>query len=257
MPPQLRHAVIALGNFDGFHKGHQAVVAVATQRARETGRPLIVATFDPHPVAFFASEKPSFMLTNLDQRQALFEEAGAEAMLVIKFGHAIANLAPSEFIEQLVAGHFGASCLVTGPDFRFGKGRQGDTSLIRKSAPRVGLDFFSADEFVEAGDRVSSSRIRKALLDGDCDSASRMLTRPFSFRASGTLRSSDDLLTFAFGSYIKPASGKYLVSVRDSKSMDHSFIARIRQNSEILDIFLPNTDIKKISQAEISILSKI
>ena len=85
MPDALRGGVMALGNFDGFHLGHQAVAGEAIAQAKAAGRPAIIATFDPHPVRFFAPQSPWFRLTTLDQRQRLFEDAGADAMLVFNF----------------------------------------------------------------------------------------------------------------------------------------------------------------------------
>ena len=90
IPEGLRGAILALGNFDGFHLGHQAVVAEAVEWARREGRPAIVATFDPHPVRHFAPHVPWFRLTQLDQREELFVAAGAAAMLVFHFGDALA-----------------------------------------------------------------------------------------------------------------------------------------------------------------------
>ena len=86
VPQALRGGIVALGNFDGFHLGHQAVVARAVERARAEGRPVLVATFDPHPVRYFKPHSPPFRLTSLDQRERLFAEAGADAMIVFHFG---------------------------------------------------------------------------------------------------------------------------------------------------------------------------
>src|SRR6187402_337817 len=92
VPAHLRGGIVALGNFDGFHRGHQAVVGRAVERARAEGRPAIVATFDPHPMRYFRPDVPPFRLTTLDQRERLFGEAGADAMLVFAFDAALAGL---------------------------------------------------------------------------------------------------------------------------------------------------------------------
>ena len=102
MPDALRGGVVALGNFDGFHLGHQAVAGEAIKQAKAAGRPAITATFDPHPVRFFAPESPWFRLTTLDQRQRLFEEAGADAMLVFEFDASLAATTAEEFIVELL-----------------------------------------------------------------------------------------------------------------------------------------------------------
>ena len=100
IPETLRGAVLALGNFDGFHLGHQAVVREAVEWARSEGRPAIVATFDPHPVRHFAPHVPPFRLTTLDQRQELFAAAGAQAMLVFHFDGALAATSAEDFVAQ-------------------------------------------------------------------------------------------------------------------------------------------------------------
>ena len=102
MPEALRGAVIALGNFDGFHLGHQAVAGEAVRWARAEGRPAIIATFDPHPVRHFKPDAPPFRLTTLDQREALFTEAGADAMLVFGFDGAMAAMPADAFVRDLL-----------------------------------------------------------------------------------------------------------------------------------------------------------
>src|SRR5689334_13616501 len=101
VPAHLRGAVIALGNFDGFHLGHQAVVARAIGKAKAEGRPAIVATFDPHPVRLFQPDAPPFRLTTLDQRERLFGAAGADAMLVFHFNRELASRTTAEFVAML------------------------------------------------------------------------------------------------------------------------------------------------------------
>ena len=108
VPEALRGAVIALGNFDGFHLGHQAVVREAVEWARAEGRPAIVATFDPHPVRHFAPHVPWFRLTSLEQREELFAAAGAAAMLVFEFDDDLAATTAEDFVGALLARHLGA-----------------------------------------------------------------------------------------------------------------------------------------------------
>ena len=104
IPEDLKGSIVALGNFDGFHLGHQAVVGRAVQRAFHERRPAIVATFDPHPVRFFRPDVPPFRLTTLDQRQELFAHAGADAMLVFEFGGTLREMLASESLASLLAG---------------------------------------------------------------------------------------------------------------------------------------------------------
>ncbi|MBW4330617.1 bifunctional riboflavin kinase/FAD synthetase [Stakelama sp. CBK3Z-3] len=181
VPPDYRGGIVALGNFDGFHRGHQAVVGRAIDRAREQGRPAIVATFDPHPVRYFKPDAPPFRLTTLDQRQRLFGEAGADAMLVFTFDARLAKLSAREFAEHLV-GPLGAAGVVTGEDFTFGRGREGDVAMLRALGETLG---FTAEAVAPVGDGaavVSSSRIRTLLQQGHPREAAQLLTRPFAIR---------------------------------------------------------------------------
>jgi riboflavin kinase/FMN adenylyltransferase len=217
IPDPLRGGVIALGNFDGFHAGHQAVVGRAVRHARDEGRPAIVATFDPHPVRFFKPDVPPFRLTTLDQRQELFAAAGADAMLVLPFDAALAGTTAEDFITELLLTRYGAAGVVTGSDFVFGKGRGGDVVTLADHARRLGF-FTEMVAPVEDDAVISSSRIREALHAGDCATAARLLTRPFTVR--GTVEHGDKngrLLGFPtanidMGNYLRPRYGIYAVT---------------------------------------------
>ena len=108
IPAQLRGGIAALGNFDGFHLGHQAVAGEAIAQAKAAGKPAIIATFDPHPVRYFAPHVPPFRLTTLNQRQRLFEAAGADAMLVFEFDAGLASTTAEDFIAKLLVERLGA-----------------------------------------------------------------------------------------------------------------------------------------------------
>ncbi|WP_137870695.1 bifunctional riboflavin kinase/FAD synthetase [Sphingopyxis sp. 2PD] len=213
----LRGGVLALGNFDGFHAGHQAVVGRAVRHAKDEGRPAIVATFDPHPVRFFKPDVPPFRLTTLDQRQELFAAAGADAMLVLPFDAALAGTTAEDFITGLLLDRYGAAGVVTGADFVFGKGRGGDVVTLADHARRLGF-FTEMVAPVEDDAVISSSRIREALQAGDCPTAARLLTRPFTVR--GRVEHGDKngrLLGFPtanidMGNYLRPKYGIYAVT---------------------------------------------
>ena len=130
VPARFRGAIVALGNFDGFHLGHQAVIGRAIARARGEGRPAIVGTFDPHPKRYFQPASEHFRLTTLDQRQRLFAEAGADAMLVFGFDAALAGLSARAFAEERLVETIGAAGVVTGNDFTFGRGREGHVAML-------------------------------------------------------------------------------------------------------------------------------
>lgn len=216
----LRGGVIALGNFDGFHAGHQAVVGRAVRHAQDEGRPAIVATFDPHPVRFFRPDAPPFRLTTLDQRQELFAAAGADAMLVLPFDAALAGTTAQDFITGLLLDRYGAAGVVTGADFVFGKGRGGDVVTLADHARRLGFFTEMVAPVDDADEVISSSRIREALQAGDCAAATRLLTRPFTVR--GRVQHGDKngrLLGFPtanleMGQYLRPRYGIYAVTGR-------------------------------------------
>lgn len=178
----LRGAVIALGNFDGFHFGHQAVAGKALSWAQEEGRPAIIATFDPHPIRFFKPDVPPFRLTTLDQRQRLFSDAGASAMLVFEFNAELAGTLAEDFVAELLVERFGAHGVVTGADFTFGKGAKGNVKLLRDHGRTIGLAAASVGAVGDSDDVISSSRIREALKEGRCEEANRLLTRPFTIQ---------------------------------------------------------------------------
>ena len=218
VPEPLRGAVVALGNFDGFHLGHQRVVAEAVEWAREQGRPAIVATFDPHPVRHFAPHVPPFRLTSLDQREELFTAAGADAMLVFEFDERLASTSAQDFVRELLGAQIGASGVVTGEDFTFGKGRGGNVQVLRDVGATCGIEARAIGPVGDSGQTVSSSRIRDALKAGDCDVATRLLTRPFAMR--GTVIHGDKrgreigypTANMELGSYIRPRFGIYAVT---------------------------------------------
>jgi len=228
MPDDLRGAIVALGNFDGFHLGHQAVAGEAIAQARAAGKPAIIATFDPHPVRFFAPEAPWFRLTTLDQRQRLFEAAGADAMLVFDFDAALAATTAEDFIVELLVKRLGLTGVVTGEDFTFGKGRGGNIVVLRDLGVDHGLHATAMGPVMDDDGVISSSRIRDALRAGDCATATRLLTRPFA--VEGVVQHGDKngrLLGFPTANidmahYLRPRYGIYAVKGRlpDGRVLD-------------------------------------
>lgn len=217
VPAHLRGAIVALGNFDGFHGGHQAVVGRAVALARAQGRPTIIATFDPHPMRLFRPDAPPFRLTTLNQRQRLFADAGADAMLVFHFDARFAALSAEDFVA-LVTGEMGAAGVVTGEDFTFGKGRSGSIKRLRAAGEIQGFLAEAVAPVLDGeGKVISSSRIREALAAGDCATATRLLTRPFAIE--GRVQHGDKLgrtigyptANIDMGSYLRPAYGIYAV----------------------------------------------
>lgn len=220
IPSALRGAVVALGNFDGFHLGHQAVVGAAVAQAKATNTPAIVATFDPHPVRHFKPDAAPFRLTTLDQRQHLFGAAGANAMLVLEFGAAMAGMTADEFVADLLIEKLGVTGIVTGEDFVFGKGRGGNGDTLAAAAATHGFAYTRVPAVMADGEPVSSSRIREALQTGDCATATRLLTRPFAVQ--GVVQHGDKVgrslgyptANIDLGPYLRPRYGVYAVTGR-------------------------------------------
>ncbi len=227
-PAELRGGVIALGNFDGFHKGHQAVVGRAFHHARDEKRPVIVATFDPHPVRHFKPDIEPFRLTTLDQREALFDAAGADAMMVFEFDDALASTPAEQFIEKLLLDRFGVAGVVTGNDFVFGKGRTGDVVMLAQFAVQHGFFTEITTPVNEDEEIVSSSRIREALKRGDCETATHLLTRPFAIEGvveHGAKQGRElgyPTANIRLGDYLRPRYGIYAVRghLPDGRSVD-------------------------------------
>jgi riboflavin kinase/FMN adenylyltransferase len=220
MPDSLRGAAIALGNFDGFHRGHQAVAGEAIRWAQAEGRPSIIATFDPHPVSFFKPDLAPFKLTTLEQRQELYLAAGATAMLVFHFDAELAGTSAEDFIQAILIERFGAHGVVTGGDFTFGKGAKGNVELLRTLGGELGLQSRVVAAVSEGEEVVSSSRIRQALRDGDPQEAARLLTRPFAIR--GIVEHGDKrgrtigypTANLGVEDYLRPRYGIYAVTGR-------------------------------------------
>ncbi len=221
VPERLRGGIVALGNFDGFHLGHQAVVGRAITRARAEGVPALVASFDPHPLRFFRPDSPFFRLTTMEQRERLVRAAGADEMLVFNFDAAFAGVTSSEFVTDWLVRQLGVAGVVTGADFTFGKGRGGDVEQLRLlgRSNRFSVDIVSP-VVDEAGETVSSSRIRQALQAGDCETASRLLTRPFTIE--GVVAHGDKVgrtigyptANLTLANYLRPRFGIYAVRGR-------------------------------------------
>lgn len=218
LPASLRGGIIALGNFDGFHAGHQAVAATTMAQAKTLGAPLLIATFDPHPIRHFKPDTAPFRLTTLAQRARLFEAAGADAMLVYHFDAVLAQVTAQDFIQDWLIGRAGAAGVVTGEDFTFGKGRSGTVQTLADYAAAHPFTALAVSPVSDVEGVISSSRIRAALLAGDCATATRLLTRPYTIE--GIVEHGAKLgRTIGFptanlmlGTYLRPLYGIYAVT---------------------------------------------
>jgi riboflavin kinase / FMN adenylyltransferase len=233
IPDDLKGGIVALGNFDGFHLGHQAVVGRAIQRAFHERRPVLVATFDPHPVRYFKPDVPPFRLTTLDQREALFAHAGADAMLVFEFGEELRSTTPEDFVTRLLGEQIGAAGVVTGDDFTFGKMRAGDVELLRTLGTEHGIVAEAVAPVLLDGVRISSGRVRDALVAGDTGTATRLMSRDFA--VEGVVRSGDKrgrelgypTANMVLGDYQRPRYGIYAVRATLDDGSEHPGVASL------------------------------
>ncbi|HEY8434041.1 MAG TPA: bifunctional riboflavin kinase/FAD synthetase [Sphingomicrobium sp.] len=233
VPDSLKGSILALGNFDGFHLGHQAVASRAVSRAFHERRPVIIATFDPHPVKFFKPDVPPFRLTSLDQREALFAHAGADAMLVFEFNEELRTTSADDFVDKLLVERIGAAGVVTGDDFGFGKGRAGNVEVLKALAAQHRIIAEAVAPVTIDGERVSSGRIREALVEGDTGRATHLLTRDFAVQ--GVVQRGDrrgrelgyPTANLSLGDYQRPKYGVYAVRVTLDDGSEHPGVASL------------------------------
>ena len=168
-------AAIALGNFDGLHAGHRAVIEDARRMAKTIGAPLGVATFEPAPRRFFQPDAPPFRLMTPLRRQIALDAIGVDELHLLRFDAVMAAMTDREFCEQVVVGEVGARAVSVGFDFRFGKGRMGDATSLQKIGAELGFEVSIVAEVKNDGAKVSSSRIREAIERGDMETATSAL----------------------------------------------------------------------------------
>ena len=177
-----KNFICALGNFDGVHLGHRHLLNETAAFAREHGAAPGAVLFDPHPRRFFRPGDPPFLLTAPAQRDALLREAGAEAIFAIPFDHALASMTPGGFVNDVLKDRLGLKGVVTGADFRFGKGRAGDGAALKALGEAAGLKVKLVETLASnpQAEKFGSSAVRAALQAGEPDKAAAMLGRPWS-----------------------------------------------------------------------------
>lgn len=182
---------LTIGNFDGVHLGHQAMLERLKEAARAFGIPSCVLTFEPHPREFFAPDHAPTRLTNLREKLELLAEFGVDRAHVCRFNYEFAKITAEDFVERILAHGLGARWLLVGDDFRFGARRAGDFDLLKQAAPRYGFEVAAMESVGLEGLRISSTAIRNALVAGDVALARRLLGRPYSI--SGRVVDGDKL----------------------------------------------------------------
>jgi riboflavin kinase/FMN adenylyltransferase len=172
-------AVVAMGNFDGVHLGHRAVIAAALEMSRSHDKPAFAVTFEPHPRKFFSPNTPQFRLTDEPNKLRLLAGAGLAGAVVMTFDTARAGTTAQDFIHHDLIARLGVSGIAVGYDFHFGKGRVGSPSLLVSEAPRLGIEV-DVQHHIDIDERpVSSSAIRMALAEGQIADATAMLGGPW------------------------------------------------------------------------------
>lgn len=175
-----RGGVGTIGNFDGVHLGQRAALELVVARARELGVPSVVVTFDPHPVAILRPDQAPTLLTTLQQKEKLLEEVGISVVLVVRFNPEFSRIPARRFVREFLHEKLDLKEVYVGSSFVFGYQREGDLSLLRQMGETFGFRAFGVDEVSHAGDRISSSRIRRAITEGKVAEAMDMLGRPYS-----------------------------------------------------------------------------
>jgi riboflavin kinase/FMN adenylyltransferase len=170
---------LTIGNFDGVHLGHRAMLERLVAGARERKLASCALTFEPHPREFFSPETAPARLTRPREKLELIAEAGVERVHVLRFDARLSALAAERFIEDVLVQGLGTRWLLVGRDFRFGAKRAGDYAMLESAAKRFGFDIEALPDIGHDGERVSSSRVRAALAAGDLAGAARLLGRPY------------------------------------------------------------------------------
>lgn len=220
VPEKARGAIVAIGNFDGVHRGHQALIAQGLELARAKGAPFGILAFEPHPQEFFRKTGEKFRLTPFRPKAEMLCRLGVDVMFALPFNARLAAMTGDQFIDDVLAKGLGVSHVITGDDFQFGKGRAGDAALLKSEGAKRGFEA-SVFEVVMADDahKVSSTEIRKALKDGRPRDAAALLGHPWT--VSGHVRGGDrrgrtigfPTANISLKGYLEPALGVYAVKV--------------------------------------------
>jgi len=220
LPAADKGAAVALGNFDGVHRGHQRVIAGAARGAMQHGCPLGVISFDPHPRRLFQPNEPTFRLMSVNQQARALEALGVDRFYVLPFDYEMASFTDREFVEKVLVGGLGVRHVAVGFDISFGKGRTGSPELMQAYGDEFGFTVDVAQAVGDGGEKFSSTGVRAALRDGKPEIAAAILGRPFAIE--GVVRRGKQLgRTLGFptanvmlGDYVAPRFGVYATRTR-------------------------------------------
>ena len=219
----IKNAVVTIGNFDGVHIGHQALLHTVIEKAHAVGGSAVVMTFDPHPMRVLAPNGHPPLITLKEQKTELIAKAGIDILICIPFDRTFAAIPPRDFIEDLLVGRVGMKALAVGRDYTFGRNREGNLAMLKQWAPELGFEVMVVDWIPPSDNRfarISSTRVRELVMAGDMDGAKKLLGRNYQIRgqvASGRDRGGK-LLGFPTANInlqdeLSPKQGVYAVTV--------------------------------------------
>lgn len=183
LPSALARPIVAVGNFDGVHRGHRAVFDAARDMAREAGAPALALTFEPHPRTFFHPEGAPFRLTPADIKLAHIAQSSLDGAIVLAFDAALATMEAEDFVRDVLVARYAIAGAAVGFDFHFGRARAGSPAFLEGAGKRHGFAVRVVPPMRDEGDAISSTAIRKAIAAGQVGHAAHMLGRPFSVSA--------------------------------------------------------------------------
>lgn len=230
---QHRGCVLTIGNFDGVHRGHQALLKQLCDEGRRRQLPVVVMLFEPQPREFFTAGDVPARLTRLREKVNYLSEAGVDTVLCVRFDRRFSALKANDFIQDILVDKLDVRFLAVGDDFRFGAGREGDFRLLQQAGQRDHFDVVNTKTFCEQGKRISSTLIRQALAEDDLTAAERLLGRPYAI--SGRVVHGDALgRTLGFPTanvplrrVVAPVRGVYAVEVRGIDQNAYHGVANI------------------------------
>ncbi|MBN9008743.1 MAG: bifunctional riboflavin kinase/FAD synthetase [Rhizobiales bacterium] len=179
IPPELTSGVVAIGNFDGVHRGHAVLLERTLAEARRRGVPAVVLSFEPHPRTFFQPQRPVFRLTSVREKAQRLARVGIDGLVVAPFDLALAGASPARFAEEMLAARLKAQAVVVGPDFRYGARRAGSIETLKADGERLGFDVVVVPIVMEGEARASSTLVREALAEGNVERAGVLLGHPW------------------------------------------------------------------------------
>ena len=178
-PPRLAGGVFAIGNFDGVHLGHRAVIARTLALARERGAPSAALTFEPHPADYFVGKPVVFRLTPFAEKMKALSALGLDGAVALSFDAALAGLSAEAFVEEILVKSLAIGGVIVGADFHFGKGRSGSPAFLARAGERYGFSVEILEKVEAQAETISSTSIRRALERGDVEGAALRLGRPY------------------------------------------------------------------------------